>query len=111
MSIDELNRKYFVSEVRRKKKGAGKGYKEYVELCFNENYTRRDYLRELAEVDKSACGLFLCKIEFSDLTEDRWWDTPDYRATHLKDYRRRITELRKEYGLRSADVAEFMKVG
>lgn len=110
MNAIELNRKYFVTDVRRKKKGAGKGYKEYVEVSFNESLTRRDYLRELAEVDKTACGLFLCKVEHEGFTTDRYWDVPDYRDEAIKDYRGRIRAIRMDYGLSKNAVAEFMRV-
>lgn len=111
MIPNELFTKYYVPEVRTKKMGANKGTKVYVDgFKFDETKSRRDYLRELAEADRAACGVFLCRVEFNELTEDKWWDTPGYRNTHLKEYRSRITSIRKEYGLRSADVAEFMRV-
>lgn len=110
MTINELNQKYFTTSIRRKSKGAGKGHKEYVEVRFNELLTRREYIRELSEVDSLAAGKLLCRIEFDDLVNDRWWDAPNYRESHLKEYRSRITAIRKEYGLRSVDISEFMRV-
>lgn len=111
MTIRELDSKYFETRTTRKKKGAGKGCKVSHTTVWREGVKPCDYLAELSSIDRTACGLLLCKIEFADTTEDRWWDTPDYRATYLKEYRRKITDIRKEYGLRSADVAGFMKVG
>ena len=110
MTIRELDTKFFEYKETRKKKGAGKGYKVSYTKVWREGVKPRDYLTELAAIDARACGLFLCRIEYADTTEDRWWDTPEYRTTHLKDYRRKITAIQKEYGLHSVDVAEFMRV-
>lgn len=52
----------------------------------------------------------MCELERMELSEDRWWDTPEYRVSHLRSYRATITRIRKEYGLTSKDVAEYMKV-
>lgn len=98
---------YYVLKTTRKKKGANKGYKETHTLIWNENRKRSDYLAGLCPKER---GLWLCMVEYHELCEDRWWDTPTYRATHLQSYRRRITEIRKTYGLTSAEVSEFMRV-
>ena len=110
MTKKELDAKYFVTKEKRKKKGAGKGYKISYSKEWREGVRPIDYLTELNSIDRTACGLLLCRIEHNDLTTDRWWDTPNYRATHLREYRGKITSIRKEYGLTSAEVSEFMRV-
>lgn len=110
MTIRELNAKYFDTKETRKKKGAGKGYKVSYTKVWREGVKPCDYLNELNSIDRTACGILLCRIEFDDLIADMWWDVPGYRGEHLKAYRSRITAIRKQYGLRSADVAEFMRV-
>lgn len=108
--MEKLFMNYCKPVIRRKKKGAGKGDKLYFDsLGWDENKTRRQYLRELAEADKNACGLFLCKVELNDLIADQWWNVPTYREKHLTKYRGRITAIRKEYGLSSKDVKAFMR--
>lgn len=110
MTIYELNGVAYAIHTTKKKKGANKGYKYTYTKVWSDRMTRAEYLNRLAEIDRKECGLFLCKIEFADLTEDRWWDVPDYRASHLKSYRSKITAIREEYGLTSAEVACFMRV-
>lgn len=107
---DELRRKYYVEKVRLKKKGANKGYKKFVTIEWNPNFTRNDFIAEFRRLDPKGCGLFLCELERMELSDDRWWDTPEYRVSHLRSYRATITRIRKEYGLTSKDVAEYMKV-
>lgn len=109
MNINELNRVYFRHVVRTKSKGAGRGVKRIVTCEFDESRSRADYLRELAEIDRAACGRFMCEIERADLMCDRYWDVPEYRAEYLNGYRSRINRIRKEYGLSRAEVAEFMR--
>lgn len=111
MKLSELNSKYFTVHASRKKKGAGKGYKVTYKTVWRDGVKPRDYVNELAEADSIAAGRLLCNVEFADLMNDRWWDVPNYRAEHLRTYRSRITSIRKQYGLRSTDVAEFMRVG
>lgn len=94
----------------RKKKGAGKGYKVTYKVQFNPAYTPSEYLNEYEQTDSIGCGLFLCQVEFNDLTNDRWWDVPTYRDEHLTTYRRKITTIKKCYGLTNADVKKFMRV-
>lgn len=110
MTLNELNGVAYATRQTKKKKGADKGYKFTYTTVWSDRMTRNEYLNELARIDRKECGLFLCKVEFNELTEDRWWDVPDYRATHLQSYRRKITEIRKTYGLTSAEVSEFMRV-
>lgn len=110
MTKKELHDKYYVTHISSHSKGRKGGKKVKVTITFNESFTRREYLTELSNIDRAECGLFLCRIECRDLKEDRWWDVPNYRDSHLKEYRSRITAIRKEYGLTSKEVAEFMRV-
>lgn len=109
MSIEELNQAAYAVHTTQKKKGAGKGYKATHTIVWADNMSRREYLQKYKETDPHGCGLFLCRIEYADLTEDRWWDVPSYRQTHLRAYRSKITAIRREYGLSSKDVAEYMR--
>lgn len=109
MTPERLRFRYGSYEVvSRKKKGAGKGYKETYGWVWRD---WRGYMSALRELFPSHYAIQLCREEYSDLTGDLWWDVPGYRGEHLRAYRSRITAIRKEYGLRSADVAEFMRVG
>lgn len=110
MTLDELNGVAYATHTTKKKKGANKGYKVIYTTIWSDRMTRKEYLTELARIDRHGCGLFLCKVERNELLEDDWWDTPTYRKEHLQSYRRKITELRKTYGLTSAEVSEFMRV-
>lgn len=107
----ELFMRYFTPKVRTKSKGAGKGTKVYVDgYVFNESLRRADYLRELAEESRTECGLFLCRAEWQDMHDDRWWDVPGYRDEFVRTYREKIKKLRAEYGLSKSEVSEFMRV-
>lgn len=110
MNLNELNRVAYAIHETKKKKGANKGYKSTYTMVWSDRMTRNEYLTELARIDPRGCGLFLCKVEKNELLEDDWWNTPGYRTAHLQSYRRRITEIRKTYGLTSAEVSEFMRV-
>lgn len=103
--------KYHTPKVRTKSKGADKGTKVYVTgFEFNETMRRADYLRELAEESRTECGLFLCRAEWQDMHDDRWWDVPGYRDEFVRTYREKIKKLRMEYGLSKSEVSEFMRV-
>lgn len=91
----------------RKKKGAGKGYKETYEWRWRDY---KGYMAALRELSPTDYALRLCRDERECLLCDRWWDTPDYRGERLREYRSRITAIRKEHGLTSSEVAEFMRV-
>lgn len=110
MTLTELNGVAYAIRTERKKKGAGKGYKCTYRKIWSDRMTRAEYLNELCKTDRHECGMFLCKVEHAELCADLWWDTPGYRATHLQNYRRKITEIRKNYGLTSSEVSEFMRV-
>lgn len=110
MTLNELNGVAYAIRTTKKKKGAGKGYKCIHTKVWSGRMTRAEYLSEFARIDRKRCGLFLCEVEKNELTEDRWWDVPDYRAAHLQTYRRTITEIRKAYGLTSTEVSQFMRV-
>lgn len=110
MTTRELNAKYFAVSTSKHKKGVDKGYKVTYKVRFNPAYTPAEYLSEYEETDPIGCGLFLCQVEFNDLTADRWWDVPTYREEHLTTYRRKITAIKKRYGLTNADVKKFMRV-
>lgn len=105
-----LRQKYYVDKIRLKKKGANKGYKKIVTREWNPDRTRREFLLEYEAVDRKGCGLFLCKVEFNDFTEDRYWDVPEYRDEAVRTYRERIRSIRNGYGLSKSEVAEFMRV-
>lgn len=108
--LTKINAEVYSSKATKKKKGAGKGYKYTYTKVWSDRMTRAEYLNRLAGIDRRQCGLFLCKVELNELTGDRWWDVPGYRAAHLKAYRSRITSIRKEYGLTSTEVSGFMRV-
>lgn len=108
--IPKQLKRYYVTKVRVKHMGRNKKDKKFYSIEWNPEMSRREYLREYMEADPRGCGLFLCRVEFNDLTEDRWWDTPGYRGAVLAEYRRKITRIRKQYGLASSEVKEFMRV-
>ena len=109
--LTKLNKSAYAVRSKRKCMGANKGYKYTYTTVWSDRMTRAEYLLHLAEIDRKECGLFLCKLEFNELNEDKWWDVPGYRAAHLKGYRSKITSIRKEYGLTSSEVSGFMRVG
>lgn len=106
-SVREIKGGFYTLHSQKKFKGAGLGVKNTYTVRWNEDKKRSDYLNELCPKDR---GIWLCKVEKNELLGDDWWDTPTYRATHLQAYRRKITEIRKTYGLTSAEVSEFMRV-
>lgn len=108
--LAELNKRYFVTSVNYRSKGAGRAKKAYYTRSFASGVTPRDYLSEFARINRKKCGEFLCAIELQDATGDRWWDCDGYRSEFLANYRRRITQIRKEYGLTSSEVKRFMRV-
>lgn len=106
----ELFNKYYTRKVKLQKKGAGKGYKQTMTIQFNETHTRREFLEEYAQTDPHGCGLFLCKVEFNEATEDRYWDCPDYRDEFKREYRAKIKAIRAEYGLSQSEVKPYMAI-
>lgn len=111
MTIKELNGVAYAIHTQKKKKGANKGYKYTYTKVWSGAMTRAEYLSKLADIDRRECGLFLCKVEWNDFKEDRWWDVPSYRDEAVKSYRERIKAIRMQYGLSKSDVARFMRVG
>lgn len=110
MTKNELHDKYYITRVSSHSKGKQGGQKVKVRVVFNEALTRRAYLNELEAIDRKECGLLLCRIEFSDMNDDRWWDVPDYRDEAIREYRERIRGIRMNYGLSKSEVAGFMRV-
>lgn len=110
MIPSELTAKYYAVKTRVKHMGKNKKDKLFHTVVWNDSMSRRDFLNEYAEADAKACGLFLCKVEFNDFTEDRYWDVPEYRAEAVKSYRGRIKTIRTKYGLSQSEVAAFMAV-
>lgn len=108
--LQQLNLRFFRAEVVHRSKGAHRKKKAYYTKTFAAGVTPRDYLRELAQIDRKKCGELMCAIEMQDATIDRWWDCDSYRGEFLANYRRRIAQIRKEYGLTSNDVKRFMRV-
>lgn len=92
----------------RKKKGAGKGYKETYRWQWHDYKGYRNALREQFPREY---GLMCCREERECFTADTWWDTPDYRDEAIRDYRDRVKAIRLEYGLTKSEVSEFMRVG
>lgn len=90
--------------------GKGKKDKLFHTVVWDESMKRNDFVNEYAEADPKGCGLFLCRVEWNDFTEDRWWDVPNYRAEAVKSYRNRIKAIRAKYGLSQSEVAEYMRV-
>lgn len=93
--------------VSRKKKGNGKGYKVRYEWQWHD---RKSYCEALRANNPTEYGLLMCRIEFDVMTNDNWWNTPNYRKTALKEYRARIAAIRKEYGLDYELVKQFYAV-
>lgn len=91
----------------RKKKGAGKGYKECHEWRWRD---RAGYMAALRERFPREYAIRLCRDEREELLADRWWDFGEYRAEHVRAYRERIKAIRLEHGLSKSDVEEFMRV-
>lgn len=110
MTIQELNGVAYAIRTTKKKKGAGKGYKYTYESVWSGAITRREYLNRMEDIDRRECGLFLCKLEQSDFTDDRYWDVPDYRDEAIKSYRERIKSIRLKYGLSKSEVSDYMRV-
>lgn len=110
MTKKELDGIAYAVHTTKKKKGANKGYKYTYTTVWSGAMTRREYLSRLAEIDRKECGLFLCKLEHSDFTSDRYWDVPDYRDEAIRNYRERIKSIRMQYGLSKSEVSGFMRV-
>lgn len=110
MTVKELNGVAYAIRTTKKKKGANKGYKYTYESVWSGAITRREYLNRLEEIDRRECGLFLCRLERNDFTDDRYWDVPGYRDEAIKTYRERIKSIRLRYGLSQSEVSEFMRV-
>lgn len=106
----ELRSKYYVTKVRVKRMGKNKKDKLFYSVEWNPSETRRAFLDEYNKTDPKGCGLFLCKVEWNDFTEDRFWDVPDYRDEAIRAYRKRINGIRSKYGLSKSEVADFMRV-
>lgn len=106
-TLTGLKANYYEYKVRRKKKGAGKGYKIKTELVWKRDASRREYLNEFGRNDPKGCGLFLCGLERYEMQQDRWWDCDECRNWMVKEYRSRIAKIRKEYGLSYDEVKEF----
>lgn len=100
----------YAIHTTKKKKGAGKGYKYTYESVWSDRMTRREYLNRLEEIDCKECGLFLCRLEQTEMNDDRYWDVPTYRDEAIKVYRGRIKAIRLKYGLSKSEVSEFMRV-
>lgn len=96
--------------AKKKNKGADKGCKYTYTKVWSDRMTRREYLNRMAEIDRRECGLFMCKMEWMQWRDDRWWDNDTYREENLRYYRSTITSIRKEYGLTSSDVKQYMKL-
>lgn len=106
----ELRSRYYMTKVRVKHMGKNKKDKMFYSVEWNPSKTRKDFLKEYEKTDRKGCGLFLCRVEWNDFTEDRWWDVSDYREAAIKDYRGRIKGIRAKYGLSKSEVADFMRV-
>lgn len=92
---------------REKKKGAGKGKKSFYTWEFLPGCNISTYLKELKDVNPRQYALNLIFIEFEDMKNDRWWDTPEYRSKAIKVYKSYINKIKNEYGLSFEDVKEF----
>ena len=110
MTKKELDGIAYTIHTKKKKKGADKGYKYTYTTVWSGAMTRAEYLKRLAEIDPRECGLFLCKVERCDFTEDRWWEGTSYEAEAIKGYRDRIKSIRQQYGLSKSDVSDYMRV-
>lgn len=108
--MNDIFKRYYVTKVRLKKKGAGKGYKQIVSIQFNPERSRRDFLSDYAQADRHGCGLFLCKVEHKEATEDRYWDCPEYREEFKREYRAKLKAIRAEYGLSQSEVKPYMAI-
>lgn len=106
----ELSEKYYIVKVHVKHMGKGRNNKLFHTVEWNPATSRRSFLTEYEKADRKGCGLFLCKIEWNDFTQDRYWDVPDYRDEAIRTYRKRIKDIRHRYGLSKSDVANYMAV-
>lgn len=94
--------------VGHKKKGAGKGYKNVYAFEFDDEQGYYDRLREL---DPSYYAIVRINRLYGEIMAEMPRITDEAkRRKYLSVYRRRVTAIRKEYGLRSCDVAEYMRV-
>lgn len=110
MNAAELDRVAYATHTTKKKKGANKGYKLIHAVVWSGAISRKAYIEKLNEIDPKECGVFLCRAEYYDFTDCRWWDTPDYRDEAIREYRDRIKAIRLKYGLSKSEVASFMRV-
>lgn len=110
MTISELNGVAYAIHTTKKKKGANKGYKYTYERVWSGAMTRREYLERYERIDPKGCGLFLCRLEYTEFMDDRYWDVPNYRDEAIKSYRGKIKAIRLRYGLSQSEVSEFMRV-
>lgn len=111
MSRRELDGAAYATHASKKKKGVDKGYKYTYTTVWSGTMSQREYLDKLNEIDPRTCGLFLCEVEQSVFTSDRYWDVPSYRDEAIRHYRDRIKAIRLKHGLSKSDVTEFMRVG
>lgn len=92
----------------KKKKGADKGYKNVYAFEFDDEQGYYDRLREL---DPSYYAIVRINRLYGEIMAELPRITDEAkRRKYLSVYRRRVTAIRKEYGLRSCDVAEYMRV-
>ena len=110
MNRIELDRTAYIIKRKRKCVGAGKPDKYFYRTDWAGTMTRREYLDRLAETDPKECGRWLCYVEHRQMSEDRWWDCDGCRKEMLRQYRGKITAIRKKYGLTSTEVSRFMQV-
>lgn len=110
MTERELWNKYFYYSEKSKSKGANKGRKVTYRPELRDGADYFAFVRELAKINPVSAGRIYCNIERDDMLNDRWWDTPNYRAEAIKNYRGRINAIREQYGMSRAQVKEFHSI-
>lgn len=108
--LTKLNAEAYSVKAKKKKKGADKGHKYTYTSVWSGRVSHAEYLNRLEDIDRKECGLFLCRLEHTEFTDDDWWRGTDYEAEAVKSYRERIKGIRMRYGLTKSEVSEFMRV-
>lgn len=68
------------------------------------------YLRELRRVSPRDYGIAMLHIEHKEFLSDRYWDVDGYREEAIRDYRKRLDDIRMTYGLTLKEVHPFRSV-
>lgn len=108
-----LRRKYFQRRVTRwESRGAGRAKRPVVELCARTPESWAAYARELRELSPKDYAIFRISQMHQSLLENLhlYCETVTDAKELVKNYKHKVAELRREYGVSYNDVAEFLKV-